>query len=63
MDEFGFVLPDSRTTDVPHSAAETTRFQPPAFEVSIAYQFVQDPSADDKLAAPIVQPISEPHTG
>ena len=46
LDELVFVLTDSHTPYLPHPAAKPTRFQPPTFEVSIAYQFVQHSATD-----------------
>ena len=62
LDEFVLVLPDSGATNLSHSATRAPCFQQPASEIAIAYEFLQDSPADNKLSAPIIQPVPKTNT-
>jgi len=62
LDELVLVLPDSRATNLSHSATRAPCFQQPASEIAIVYELLQDSPADNKLSAPIIQPVPKSDT-
>ena len=63
LDKFVLAVTNPSSADLTHPSGQPARFQQPAREVAIAHQFFQHSATNDKLSAPIVQPIPEPYSG